>query len=841
MLLSLQTLSSPTKHLQASSPGRQQTPPTRSAPVQSARLASGLLPGSDMQTRWASTSGTLRRGSDERDLSPIRQDLRGNCTSKALMVSSLNKSADATSDDANEDLAKWLLQRKRTLLKLQEHHEQQQQKQKQDLSSPQLFVQQLQTPQQQRFQPSQASQQSSRQLLLSLEADMVNSKCNLEQPPPQIEQLQSLLIQQLRTPPQAKHLPLTRPPSQQDSCLADSVHNHPLAQPASELSTRRSLMGNCHIMAPSMGPSNDAMRIRNAGRRTGAIRPLVPRMLHSSESEPILGQTCKPAWEAANSSEAAKSLPTSPLGIEMKTPRTLRGVVRKQSKVNLGLPVHRLRSDARPAEPPKRIKSRSQTPEHRKREDRSTSPAQKNPSNAKKVTFSDDLLEQSIHEWSTFFSLPGKSTRSEADLRESGRMRSIALMASLYDLRRSGKDDQASRPSSPSPGQTEAGTPDAGIAGGDSQVASVEEPDTLLNATLKDVDDDEAMLRKLEATMADAHEPVGLLGGSRHATAVVSSRTLAVVRRKAHLLQLVEARIHDFQEAHDRRADHMKEIIEAVELDPRLVGVKEFLAAHIHKKGEPVDEDKSSFQVFVASFGLPSKHKAALKLRSLVNEAAEFWADAALQQALAGAEAAVIRRLMDCVAIISGNPNHPALANVAGILGDCLAKKVLEAAKRYWARDEATVARSPAPQPESAKKTADLIFGEIQGAVANGAPPKHPCLSEAKVMETEMREAEKDRHAERVCRYAEDLREKDDAEAAKAIGVPPVGPASDKADLIEKEVQRTFAEYGVEESHSWMAKAIDIGKRLRDRDGERKRMANREKRLADKNQTYQQS
>lgn len=567
----------------------------------------------------------------------------------------------------------------------------------------------------------------------------------------------------------------------------------------------------------------------------------MPRMLHKSESEPILGQSCKPAWEAANSSEAAKSLPTSPLGIEMKTPRTMRGLVRKHSKVNLGLPVHRLRSDVRPAEPAKRIKSRSPTPEHRKREDRSTSPIPKKPSNAKKVTFCDDLLEQSMHELSTFFSLPGKSTRSEPDLRESARMRSMCLMASLYDLRRSGKDDQTSRPSSPSPGGTEAGTVDAGIAGVDSQSASVEEPDTLLNATLKDLTDDEAMLRKTEATMAGAHEPVSLLGGSRHATAVVSSRTLAVVSRKAHLMKAIEARIHDFQEAHDRRADHMKEIIEAVELDPRLVGVKEFLAAHIHKKGEPVDEDKSSFQVFVGTFGLPSKHKAVLKIRGLVNEAADFWADAALQQALAGAEAVVIRRLMDCVAIISGNPNHPALANVAGILGDCLAKKVLEAAKRYWARDEATVARSPGPQPESAQKTADLIFDELKGAVANGAPPKHPCLSQAKVMETEMRTAVKDRHAERVCRYAEDLREKDEAEAAKATGVPPVGPASAKADLVEKEVQRTVAEYGVEESHSWMAKAISIGKGLRDTDGERKRMAAREKRLAEQNQNNQEA
>lgn len=749
-------------------------------------------------------------------------------------MSSLHKSADATSDDAEEDLAKWLLQRKRTLLKLQEHQEQQQQKQKQDLSSPQLFVQQLQTPQHQRFQPPQASQDSSRQFLLSGEADMGNMKCSIEQTTPPIEQLQSLSIQQLRTPPQTKNLPTTQPPAQLISSLAESLQSKALGQPASELSTRRSLVGNCHIMAPSMGPSNDAMRVRNAGRRTGAIRPRMPRTLHNSESEPILGQTCKPAWESANS-EVAKSLPTSPLGLEMKTPRTMRGLVRKHSKVNLGLPIHRLRSDVRPSEPAKRTKSRSPTPEHRKREDRSTSPTPKKPSNTKKVTFSDDLLEQSMQELSTFFSLPGKSTRSETDLREAGRMRSACLMVSLYDLRRAGKDDQAPRPSSPSPVRTEASKTDAGVAGGDSQLAFVEEPDTLMNATLKDLEDDEASLRKIEAMMAGAHEPVNLLGGSRHATAVVSSRTLGVVSRKAHLMQSLEARVHDFQEAHDRRDEHLKEIIANAELDPRLVGVKEFLVAHIHRKGEPVDEDKSSFQVFVSSFGLPSKHKTVLKLRGLVNEAADWWADAALQQALAGAEAVVIRRLMDCVAIISGNPNHPALANVAGILGDCLAKKVLEAAKRYRERDEATVARSPAPQPESAKKTADLIFDEIKGAVAMGAPPKHPCLSEAKVMETEMRTAEKDRHAERVCKYAQDLQEKDDAEAAKATGVPPIGPASEKADLIDKEVQRTVAEHGVEENHSWMTKATNIGKGLRDKDGERKRMANREKRLAEQN------
>lgn len=671
-------------------------------------------------------------------------------------------------------------------------------------------------------------------MLLSVEADMGNAKNSIEQATPPIEQLQSLSIQQLRTPPQAKSSQITPTPVQLVSSLAEPLQNQPLGQPTSELSTRRSLIGNCHIMAPSMGPSNDAMRIRNAGRRTGAICPRKPRMLHSSESEPILGQACKPAWESANS-EVAKPLPSSPLGLDMKTPRTMRGLVRKHSKVNLGLPVHRLRGDVRPSEPAKRTKSRSPTPEHRKREDRSTSPAPKKPSNTKRVTFSDDLLEQSMHELSTFFSSPNKSTRSETDLREAGRMRSACLMVSLYDLRRAGKDDPASRPSSPSPVRTEVSTTDAGVAGGDSQVAPVEEPDTLMNATLKDLEDDEASLRKLEAMMAGAHEPVNLLGGSRHATAVVSSRTFGVVSRKAYLMQSIEARIHAFQEAHDRRDDHLKEIVGNAELDRRLVGVKEFLVAHMHRKGEPIGEDRSSFQVFVSSFGLPSKHKAVLKLRGLANEAADWWAAAALQQAVAGAEAQVVRRLMDCVAIISGNPNHPALANVAGILGDCLATKVLEAAKRYWERDEATVTHSPIPQPESAKKTADLIFAEIKGAVAMGAPPKHPCLGEAKVLETEMRTAETDRHAERVFKYAQELQDKDDAEAAKATGVPPVGPASDKADLIDRELQRTVSEYGVDENHSWMTQANNIGKGLRDKDGERKRMANREKRLAEQN------
>jgi len=507
----------------------------------------------------------------------------------------------------------------------------------------------------------------------------------------------------------------------------------------------------------------------------------------------------------------------------MKTPRTVRGLVRKQSKVSIGLPVHNLNP---PSTPEKRTKSRSPGAESRRGED-SPSPSKKSSTMKKSVSFAEDLLAgksmaSAAEVEAAVLSLPGKSGRSEADLREVGRIKSQLLMGSLYDLRRAGRDSTS---------------PQASARGSSPEVEAVteeqKEAETLMNSTLRDLEDTEVMLRRTEAMLAGAHEPVQQLGGSRHATAVVSARTLAVVSRKAYLVHNSETRLAAFQSAHDRKDDLLKEVIAGAELDANLKGVKEFLQTFTHRDGDPADSDKSSFKVFAQSFGLPAKHQTLAKLRHLMNDAADWWASAALREALAGASAECIRRLMDCVALISGNPNHPALAKVSGVLGDCLAKKVLEAAKRYWAKDETTCARSAAPQPESARQAGDAILDEIKGAVAMGAPPKHPCLSEAKQMETALRSMEKDRWAMKALNYAEDLQAKDEAEAAKATGVPPVGPASDAADMIEKEVQKTCAQHGIEDKHELIAETMSICKALRDKDGERKRLANREKRLAE--------
>jgi len=457
----------------------------------------------------------------------------------------------------------------------------------------------------------------------------------------------------------------------------------------------------------------------------------------------------------------------------------------------------------------------------------------------KAVSFAEDLIAgksmaSAAEVEAAVLSLPGKSGRSEADLREVGRIKSQLLMGSLYDLRRAGKD-------STSPGPSPQASARGSSPEGEAVTEEQKEAETLMNSTLRDLEDTEATLRRTEAMLAGAHEPVNQLGGSRHATAIVSARTLAVVSRKAYLVHNSEMRLAAFQSAHDRKDDLLKEVIAGAELDANLKGSKEFMQTFTHRDGDPVDSDKSSFQVFVQSFGLPGKHQTLAKLRQLVNEAAEWWAAAALREALAGASAECIRRLMDCVAIISGNPNHPALGKVAGVLGDCLAKKVLEAAKRWWESDEATCARSTAPQPESAKKAGDAILDEIKGAVAMGAPPKHPCLSEAKTMETALRNMEKDRWAMKALNYAEDLQAKDEAEAAKATGVPPVGPASDAADLIEKEVQKTCAQHGIEDKHELIKDAMSVCKALRDKDGERKRLANREKRLAEQQAEQDQS
>lgn len=306
--------------------------------------------------------------------------------------------------------------------------------------------------------------------------------------------------------------------------------------------------------------------------------------------------------------------------------------------------------------------------------------------------------------------------------------RSMKLLDSLYDLRRIDAD-----------GEEEA-------------------EDALLHATLKDTHDSEVVLRSLEFNLVDGTGAVADCGGARHATNVLSTRTLLVVRRKASLLHAVEHRTAAIERIMAGCDELCTGIVEGTtELPPELDGVKRFIRAHTHH-GNPADENKTDFMTFANSFRLPSAHEALLKLREISVAAGEWWAEACVREAMKGVGHLTLKRLFSVALGTGVDPDHYKLVRAEVILTDRLAERVIKEAKERLERDTMMAERAP---------------------------------------------------------------------------VPPVGPAAVAADKIEVDMKQAIAE-GVKKSDLRLKEAAAIAQKLRENDGQRKRLANREKRLAEK-------
>lgn len=306
--------------------------------------------------------------------------------------------------------------------------------------------------------------------------------------------------------------------------------------------------------------------------------------------------------------------------------------------------------------------------------------------------------------------------------------RSMKLLDSLYDLRRIDAD-------------------------GDDDCE-----DALLHATLKDKHDSEKVLRSLEFNLTDGTHAVAECGGERHATNVVTTRTLLVVRRKADLLCSVEQRLLALEQVMERCDEICAEIVEGTAQAPReLDGIKRFLRVHTHR-GNPADENKTDFLTFANTFRLPAGHELLLKLRDVAAAAGEWWAEACVREAQKGIGHAALRRLFNTALGTGVDPDHYKLVRAEVILTDRLAERVIKDAKDRLERDLLMAERTP---------------------------------------------------------------------------LPPVGPASVAADKIETEMKEAIKD-GVKKDDRRILEAATISQKLREHDGERKRLANREKRLQEK-------
>jgi len=138
---------------------------------------------------------------------------------------------------------------------------------------------------------------------------------------------------------------------------------------------------------------------------------------------------------------------------------------------------------------------------------------------------------------------------------------------------------------------------------------------------------------------------------------------------------------------------------------------------------------------------------------------------------------------------------------------------------------------------EEANKGAnrEQILRMIAISEGSGARPDHPYLLRA-------RKQLIDRVAEKTVKGALWSQERDEAEAKKeeAQGrLPRVGPASDFADGIEAAIAKAITE-DVPKNDARLREAQAVAKHLRELDGERKRMVNREKRMQEQARKAQQ-
>jgi len=108
-------------------------------------------------------------------------------------------------------------------------------------------------------------------------------------------------------------------------------------------------------------------------------------------------------------------------------------------------------------------------------------------------------------------------------------------------------------------------------------------------------------------------------------------------------------------------------------------------------------------------------------------------------------------------------------------------------------------------------------------AIGTGLDKDHPKLRRAFQIVA-------DRLADRVLREAQEFLDKDTA-LAQRRQCPPVGPASTAADCVEDSILKAISD-GVPETDKRLSEAKEIVRKLREADNSRKRMANREARLA---------
>jgi len=308
--------------------------------------------------------------------------------------------------------------------------------------------------------------------------------------------------------------------------------------------------------------------------------------------------------------------------------------------------------------------------------------------------------------------------------------------------------------------------------------------DVLLKAILSNKHDSEAQLLETISSLEQGTSEAVEFGGARHPTTLGSTRSLEIARRKAKLLQAVEARIAEYEALNKKRGTLLIQIaFQDGMAPPGLLEIPQFVTQYSHCPSNPCDDPHLilDLEKFTASFSLHAEHDHFKHLRKVADESGNWWADKCLEMANKGAN------------------NNSRKARLAQLNGEKLDDSH---------RLEHGQLRN--------------IFLVVKGSGTDLSTPKMK----------ELVSILNDRMAEFVLQEAQ-KGEQEDKKVAETSQIPPVGPASKTAAKIDKLISDTIQE-GCPDCHPKLEMSRIIVKNLYHLDSERRRLAAREKRLAKK-------
>jgi len=414
-----------------------------------------------------------------------------------------------------------------------------------------------------------------------------------------------------------------------------------------------------------------------------------------------------------------------------------------------------------------------------------------------------------------------------------GRVKSEKLLVTHFELRRAGQEKQEppARVQGCHPGclKCQAGhynhppVPVKDFPEGDG---------SMILRVISSTEDTAESLEKGIDVLANSKPLVGLYGGARHPTSLISFRTLDVIRRKLEVVVPITAAVRKLEELCANKGVAVTKVLKgasAEQVVSEAWDIQKKLDAATHPGGKPQDQNRSDFEGFVRSFRLPSDHHILLRGWNLVKNEAYDWADVVWETAQAEVKietdreteadvkspqskaADTMKRIVAMVASIGVDIYRPQMEQT-----DFLLRQARGAAVNRFAEAEAAKDNGESNGEQVAVLAAKIEYA-IKLAEQWGVEPKHPELLKAKSHAHKLR-------AQRAWRYSHGL--------LKNIKPGVLGSAGKVADQIDEAIEEALTTFEVPRDHKDLVEVREWSLKARSDENKLKRKEEQKAKLA---------